>query len=145
MTDFSNVVRHSEWVVFHNIKLQLPWSLIVVCTIQFPFPESVGIKNVFFKRKTNCVSCTSWVIFHCNWVKFSTPTHKPPPRRRVIWNVFPYLVWTRSVRSLPSDCSRRILPPSVILNSDKRRQANVVLLYGVAKSKWRRKKSIRKE
>lgn len=127
MTDLSYVVRHSWWFVFHIIKLQLPWGLIV-CTSQFLFPESVSVEIVSFKIKTNCVSCTNLVIFDLNWEKFSTQAHKPL-WRRVIWKVFPYLVWTPSLRSLPSCCTHRMLPPSVTLNSNKRRQVKFGYIY----------------
>lgn len=128
MTDLSYVVRHSWWFVFHITKLQLPWGLIV-CTSQFVFPESVSVEIVSFKIKTNCVSCTNLVIFDLNWEKFSTQAHKPPLWRRVIWKVFPYLVWTPSLRSLPSCCTHRMLPPSVTLNSNKRRQVKFGYIY----------------
>lgn len=129
MTDLFYVVRHSWWFVFHIIKLQLPWGLIVVCTSQFLFPESVSVEIVSFKIKTNCFSRTNVIIFDFNWEKFSRQTHKPPLWRRVIWNLFLYLVWTLSLRSLPSLWSRRILPPSVTSNSNKRRQANIGYIY----------------
>ena len=139
ITDLSYVVRYSWWFVFHIIKLPLPWSLVVVSAFLFPCPESPSVWIVSFKIKTKCFSCTNLVIFDCKWKKFNSQTHKPPLYWRVSSNVFPYLVWTLSLRSLPSGCSHRILPPSVILNSNKRIKAVAYIYLRTLRNRWVKK------
>ena len=116
--------------------MPLPWSLIVVSAFLLPCPESASVWIVSFKIKTKCFSCTNLVIFDFKWKKFNTQTHKPPLYRRVISNVLPYLVWTVSLRSLPSRCSHRILPPSVMSNSNKRMKAIAYIYLRTLRNRW---------